>query len=332
MLKEEVIIKILGKTTLECPEVDQHVLRGILEEVLYNYEVQVACTALVVANDIQDKLILYLATKKLDGLSDLTIYNYKLHLVRFSNFMRKNIEDINAMDIRMYLATLSKETGIKNTSLATEISILKSFFNWLETEDYIVKSPMKKIKQTKVPKMLRNSLSVEELERLRDSCKTLRQRAIVEFLFSTGCRLSEVTHININDLNWGNYSLKVIGKGSKEREVYFSPKAKLYLQKYLNSRKDNTPALFVTERKPHTRLGNRAIQKEIKTIASNAGFDKSIFPHLLRHTFATLALRSGAPLTAIQKLMGHSDPATTELYAHINQDTIQEEYKKHFIQ
>lgn len=332
MIKDELITKILVKATNVWTDLDHHKLREILDEVLYEYEVEPACTALVVANNIQDRVILYLATKKLDGLSETTLYNYGLHLRRFTYYIRKNVEDINAADIRMFLSALSKDTGMKNSSLAAQISTLRSFFSWLEVEDYIVKSPLKKIKQTKTPKMVRKSLTVKELEMLRDSCTKLRQRALLEFFFATGTRLSELHQLNLDDINWRSYSLMVFGKGSKEREVYFTPKSELYLEKYVKSRNDNCPALFVTERKPFRRLGKRAIQREIKKIAENAGFDKSIYPHLLRHTFATLGLRAGASLTTIQRLMGHSDPGTTEIYAELSKDTVQEEYKKHFIQ
>jgi integrase/recombinase XerD len=209
---------------------------------------------------------------------------------------------------------------------------LKSFFGWLELEEYIPKDPTRKLKAYKLPKRLRKSLTVEELEMLRDSCKTLRERSILEWIFSTGCRLSEVINTDIDDLNFKDYSVRVIGKGNKEREVYFSPKAKLYLDKYLASRKDSCPALFVTLRKPIHRLGARGIQKEVDKIAVKAGFDKAVFPHLLRHTMATLGVQSGAKLTTIQHLLGHDDPSTTQIYAETSLEEVRLEYKQHLIQ
>lgn len=217
MLKNEVIIKILGKASLAMPEIEQLKLRDILEEVLYTYEVTSKTKELAVINDIQDKIILFLASKKIDGLSDKSLYNYKLQLARFSSYMQKDIDKIETMDIRMFLGYLSKQNNLKQTSLSTTISILKSFFNWLEQEEYILKSPMRKIKQPKKQKNLRKAFTIEELEVLRNACKTLRERALLEFIFSTGCRLSEISNIKIKDINWSNYSLKVIGKGSKER-------------------------------------------------------------------------------------------------------------------
>lgn len=332
MLKSEVITKILGKTYLSMPELDQLKLRDILEEVLYLYQVTSKSTDIARVNDIQDKIILFLASKKIDSLSYKSLYNYKLQLARFAFYMQKDIDKIETMDIRMYLGQLSKEKSLKQTSMSTLISILKSFFGWLEQEEYILKSPMRKIKQPKKSRNLRKALTLEELELLRGGCKTLRERALLEFIFSTGCRLSEVMNVDIVDIDWTNYSLKVIGKGSKEREVYFSAKAKIHLEKYLESRTDNSGALFVASKKPHIRLGSRSIQREIKNIAERANFNKSIYPHLLRHTMATLALSSGASLSSIQNLLGHDDLATTQIYAKLDKSSVREDYRRHLNQ
>lgn len=331
---QEVVVKLIDKITLVLPDTNVDNLKVLIEEVLYDYDIQVKETALVILSDIKDKVAIFLASKRIDGLSELTLYNYKLHLIRFSNVLRKNIDDIDSMDIRKFLVIYGTQRNIKKSTLSSEISVLKSFFGWLHNQEYIKKNPMATIKNTKVEKHIRKSLNAEELERLRDACKTLRERAIIEFLFATGCRLSEAVNVNIGDINWSDLSLKVIGKGSKERVVFINSKAKIYINKYLKSRttlNDEDP-LFVTQRKPIGRLGKRSIQTEIDNIAKAAGFDKSIFPHLLRHTMATLALRSGASLTTIQKLLGHTDPGTTQIYAETNDDVIREEYKKHLIQ
>lgn len=333
MLDEEITLKVIGKVTLLYPNINQNELRNILTEVLNNYEITAKEKGLI-ASDIPDRAMMYLAIKKLDGLSAKTLYNYKLHLEKMSGYIVKPVRLITTNDLRIYLAQLTKASNIKQTTLSTEISILKSFFSWLANEEIIPKDPMKKIKAPKIPIRLRNALNVEELERLRDACKTTRERALLEFIYSTGCRVSEVSDVNLSDINWNIKSLKVIGKGSKERAVYFSDKAKLYIEKYLKSRKDklNNPALFICSKKPYNRLGTRSIEKEINKIATAANFDKSVFPHLLRHTMATLALKSGASLTTIQKLLGHSDPGTTEIYAEISDDTVQQEYNKFLIQ
>jgi integrase/recombinase XerD len=209
-----------------------------------------------------------------------------------------------------------------------QISILKSFFGWLHMEEYITRNPMLRIKQTKEPKRLRHALSDEEIELLRQACRTDREKALLEFTVSTGSRLSEIVKIDRNDINWSERSLKVIGKGNKERVIYFSIKAKILLYKYLNSRNDDNPALFVTVRNPHHRIGGRSIEKIVKVIAERAGIDKPIFPHLLRHSFATHNINAGMPLPVLQHIMGHDNPSTTQIYAELSEENIMHEYRK----
>lgn len=323
--KDEVVIKLIGKLSLEFPELDQLKVRVIAEEVLYKYDVLPQETGLVVS-DIEDKLQMYLAVKKLDGLSKKTLYNYQLSLLNFASFIKKPIAAVNVMDIRMFLAVRCKD--MKASSVNGQISTLKSFFSFLHNEEYITKNPMVKIKQTKEPKRVRHAMSEEEVELLRQACKTDREKALIELLISSGTRLSEVVGINIENINWYEMSLYVIGKGNKERKVYFSTKAKILLKKYLNSRTDTSPALFVSSKKPHGRLGGRAIEREIKKIATRAGFEKSVFPHLFRHSFATHKLNSGMSLPVLQRLMGHESPDVTLIYAELSEDNIKHEYKK----
>lgn len=323
--KDEVIIKLIGKLTLEFPDLDQLKVRQIAEETLYKYDVVPQETGLVVS-DIEDKLQMYLAVKKLDGLSPQTLKNYNYNLLIFASYVRKPLAAINVTDLRMFLATRCKE--MKATSVNGQISILKSFFGWLASEEYIPKDPTKKLKPTKEPKRLRHAMTEEEIELLRQACKTDREKALVEFLISTGCRLSEVVSINVESINWYEMSVFVIGKGNKERKVYFSTKAKVLLKKYLQTRKGDSPALFASIRAPYGRIGGRAIEKEVNKIKERAGLDKSVYPHLFRHSFATHKLNSGMPLTVLQQLMGHESPETTLVYAELNDETIKHEYKK----
>jgi integrase/recombinase XerD len=323
---EELSIKILGKVSLLCPEIDQLKLREELLILLYNYEIGPAERALV-ASDIDEKVDLYLAVKKLEGLSSKTLKNYELILRKFSNRLIKPVSTITTNDLRLYMAVTTK--NLKQTTIGTIISTFKSFFGWMANEEMIPKDPTRSLKTPKIPIRLRNSLTIEEVERLRDACNTVRQRALLEFIFSTGARVSEVVNAKRDDINWQTLSLRVIGKGDKERVVYISEKSKMYVMRYLESRTDNTPALFISQKYPYHGIGARAIQDEINNIASYAGFEKSIYPHLLRHTMATLALKAGASLTTIQTILGHTDPATTEVYAEISNDTVAAEYKKY---
>lgn len=278
--------------------------------------------------DLQEKISLYLSAKRLDGLSNTTIENYKLELRLFSDKVKKKTQDITAADIRVYLGNLNH---LKMSTIGTKLSVLKSFFAWLSAEEIIQKDPTAKLKSPKTEKRLPKALTIEELEMLRESCKTIRQRAFVEVMYATGCRLAEVQQLNRKDINIQNMSTNVIGKGNKEREVYLSFKALFHLKKYLNSRADGCEALMVTERKPFHRLSKRGIQREIANIAKNAGLEKKVSPHVLRHTFATLTLNNGAELVAVQELLGHSSPETTLRYARITEERKHEQHKKYLV-
>lgn len=184
----------------------------------------------------------------------------------------------------------------------------------------------------KLEKRLRKALTVEELELLRDGCRTYRQRALLEFLYSTGCRLEEVEKLKISDIDWQNMKLRVIGKGNKERIVYLNAKAKVHLQKYLMTRLDDNTALFVTSKRPIKPLGRRSIEREIGKISEQSRLNKDVYPHLLRHTMATHLLNAGADLGTVQAILGHEDASTTQIYAQLTNANIEHEYRKHMAQ
>ena len=326
MLREELTIRLLDWFSDAFPGVDTDTLRAGLDNILYDYEINARERGLMVTGGFQDKIRLYIASKKLDGLANGTLQNYYRYLVKFSNYMAKELDAVTAIDIRRYLASVATNSDIQKSTMGARITILKSFFSWMQDQEYISKNPMRQIKMIKTEKRMRKSLTSEELERLRDGCETPRERALVEFLFATGCRLSEISALNVADLNWSDMTVRVIGKGSKERQVNFTPKARLYLQKYLNGRKDG--ALFQTGRAPIGRLTNRSIQKELDRIAKRAGFDKSIHPHLMRHTHATLLLKAGMKISDIADDLGHANIATTMIYAHTDPSNVRHEYQQ----
>jgi integrase/recombinase XerD len=328
MLKDEKIIEVVDKITTKYPNINGVHLRNIIEEILYNCDIISIENALVLRNNTLDKIKIYLASRRIDGLSNRTLKGYYQHLIRFSNSIHKNIEDITTMDIRYYLAQYLK-TNIKNTTLATEISTLKAFFKWLQIEKYIIDNPMDRIKNVQIDKYVREYLTHEELEIVRDSCNTLRQRALVEFIYSSGARLEEIIKLNKTDIDWQELSVKVVGKGNKERIVLISPKAKIHIQKYLMSRLDDNPALFITERHPINRLSGRAVEKEFSKIGENAKLSKPLFPHILRHSVASHLLQSGASLSEVQRYLGHSSPTTTQIYSRITDDMVKIAHKKY---
>lgn len=329
MKNDEATIRIIGKLDLLYPGMfDQALVRQAIEEVLYDYTVDDKETSLAVLDNMRDMILLYLATRKTEGLSNKTLESYGRALVRFADYIRKNVEDVSAMDIRMYLANRSKK-NLKNTTLANDTDILRGFFNWLEDEEYIVKSPMKKVKTPKVEKRLREALTKEEFEILRTGAKTLRQKALLELLYSTGCRLEEIEQMKKSDIDWQRLQIRVVGKGNKERIVFINATCQVHLRKYLMSRLDDDPAVFVTERKPIKFMGRRAIQREIKKIVEQSGLKKNVYPHLIRHTFATHMLNSGMNITILQEILGHEDTATTLIYATVDNQTIEHEYRKY---
>lgn len=329
MKSQEATIRIIGKLDLLYPgQFDQAIVRQAIEEVLYSYTVEDKETLPATLDNMSDRILLYLATRKTEGLSNKTLESYGRTLGRFSRYMRKNVEDITAMDIRMYLANRSKE-GIKNTTLANDTDILRGFFNWLEDEEYIQRSPMRKIKTPKVEKRLREALTKEEFETLRTGAKTLRQKALLELLYSTGCRLEEIEQMKKSDIDWQRLQIRVVGKGNKERTVYINATCQVHLRKYLMSRTDDCDAIFVTERKPIKFMGRRAIQREIKKIGKQSGLKRDVYPHLIRHTFATHMLNSGMSLDILQRILGHDEPATTLIYAELDNITVENEYRKY---
>jgi integrase/recombinase XerD len=279
--------------------------------------------------DLTEKIKWFLSSKKLEGLSPITLEGYDLELRLFRDAVKKRAQDITSADIRVYLG---QKQGLKMSTIGRKLSVLKSFFSWLAGEEIIQRDPTAKLKPPKTEKRLPKALSIEELEMLREACETVRQRAFIEVLYATGCRLSEVHQLNIKDINNQSMSCNVIGKGDKEREVYFSFKAMYHLNKYLNSREDDCEALMVTIRKPYRRLSKRGIQREIAAIAKNAGIESKVSPHSMRHTFATLTLNNGAELVAVQELLGHSSPDTTLRYARITEERKREQHKKFLVQ
>jgi integrase/recombinase XerD len=289
----EIIIRLVGKLTLEFPEINQLKVRQIAEEVLYKYDIVPQETGLTTSNDTEEKLHIYLVVKKLDGLSIRTLKNYNQELLKFANYLRKPLGSVTTMDLRMYLA--QRCINLKPSTTNTQNYILKSFFSWLREEEYIPQNPMLKIKATKEPGRLRHALTVDEVEVLRQKCKNIREKALLEFTYSSGCRLSEIVDINKEDIDWHNKTLKVIGKGNKERVVCFNTKSKYLLKEYILSRAD---------------LG------------------KSIYPHLLRHSIATHLLAAGMALHNVQALLGHSDPKTTQIYAETSIENVVYEYKR----
>ena len=322
-LKRNILIKLAENININFE--NQQTVERILVELLQDYTVVKNETSLTIS-DIPEKITMYLQAKKLEGIAASTLQNYFYFLRKLSEHTHKQVRDITLNDLRMFLYVECE--GIKPSTANTKVAYLQSFFKWMVDEEIIDKDPSRKLTQVRLPKRLRNSLTIEEIEKLRLACIDTRERALLELLFSTGCRLSEVVGINVEDLNYQELSIRVIGKGNKERIVYFNTKAKVHIENYTKERPGYSEALFVTSKKPYKRVGCRGIQLIINKIADRAGLDKSVFPHLFRHSMATLTLQNGASIITIQKLLGHSNVTTTEKYAQANMENVKFEYKQ----
>ncbi|MCM3444390.1 site-specific tyrosine recombinase/integron integrase [Metabacillus halosaccharovorans] len=318
----EVIVSTLA------PETEQDKLYIRLEEVLSNYEIH-RKTQKEIENDIQEKIDLFLSSRKIEGLSNKTLKGYKIELDLFARFVQKPVVQINTADVRKYLAHNDKWMV---STLDRKLSVLKTFFSWLVREELLLRDATAKIRAPKKPKRLIKSLTIEELEIVRDSCETLRERALIETMYATGCRLSEIKNMKKSDINLQQMSVRVIGKGDKERICYLSIKCLHQLRKYLNGRNDDCEYLFVTERKPIRKMSDRNIERIIDIIEDRSNLSKKLTPHVFRHTFAQLAMENGAELADVQHLMGHENPSTTLVYSHVSEERKKQAHKRYHVQ
>lgn len=319
-------------TGIVAPETDEIKLMHRMEEILSNYDIK-RKTELDIEDDTAEKIGMFLSAKQLEGLSQLTLDGYTIELNMFSDYVDNAIATIKTPEIRAYLASNNEwQVG----TIDKKLSVLKSLFGWLVQEELLLHDPTRKIKAPKKPKRLPKSLTIEELEIVRESCETFRERALMEVLYSTGCRLSEIANLKVSDLDYKNMSAKVVGKGDKERTVYFSFKAMHHLNKYLNTRKESGNEdynyLFIRERRPFVQLSTRSIQRAINIIEERAGLAKKLTPHVFRHTFATLGMENGADLVDIQHLLGHERPETTQIYAHVSEERKKQAHRRYHVQ
>lgn len=300
--------------------IQQKVLSNLLYKCTQNVEMKLLNEE---EGDFLTYIDIYANSMMLEGLSEETIKNKCYTLKALNRYLEKDIDKISVADLKMYI--LHKQARCKRNTLNTIIITIKAFFNFLCDEGYIEVNPSRKLKKVKETKRLRKSLNDITLEQVRLTCSNKRDRALIEFSYSTGLRVSELVKLDINDLDFTSNKLSVIGKGNKERFVMFSDIAKFYIKQYLNERRDDNPALFVSIKKPYNRIGKRGIEKIFTKIKDTLGM-KELYPHLLRHTFAT-KLAATADITVVQKLLGHSSINTTMVYTEINDDKVNYQYK-----
>lgn len=322
------LVSKLSKTQLKSS--DLMTVLSAIDSIANNYDFKEKSTELAVYNDIFPKLAeLFLQSKKLEGLSENSLTLYRGRLKIFFETMQKNPEEITTNDIRCFLVGYQKRTGISDRTLDKFRQIINVFYTWLTDEEYITKNPCRNIKEIKYEVTPRRSLTRMELEMIRRACKTKRDLAIVDTLYSTGCRVSELINMKISDINTEDKSIHIIGKGKKHNTCYFNTNAQLSLNEYMEERKDDNPYLFVTSRRPFNKLSTKNVELIFKKLSISTGI--IVTPHIMRHTCATLSLQSGMPLPMVQKMLGHASSDTTLIYAEISKDTIKNSHIKYVI-
>lgn len=279
-------------------------------------------------NENIDYLKKYLDAKKLEGCSEKTLSYYESTIERMLVFLKKNIREISTDDLRCYLSNYHSENKTSMVTIDNIRRILSGFFAWMEDENYIIKSPARRIHKVKTAQLIKETFSDENIESLRSACTRIRDLALVEFLSSTGVRIGELILLDRNSINFYERSCIVLGKGNKQREVYFDAKTKIHLQDYLKSRDDNNPALFVSANNPHQRLTISGVEKILQKIGMRAGVGR-VYPHKFRRSLATMAIDKGMPIEQVQKLLGHVRIDTTMHYAMVNQSNVKLAHRKY---
>jgi len=272
-------------------------------------------------------LMSFLSAKQIEGCSEKTINYYRNTIFKMLKSVNLKIESITTDDLRKYLAEYKNQSNASKSTIDNIRRVLSSFFSWLEDEGYISKNPVRRIHRIKTKRVVKDVLSDENFEVLRDKCDNIRDLAMIELLASTGIRVGELVNLNIDDVLFSERECVVLGKGDSERIVYFDAKTKIHLQKYLESRNDNNPALFVSLRKPHNRLGISGVEKRMRKLGMEAKI-KKIHPHKFRRTMATNAIDKGMPIEQVQRLLGHVQIDTTMQYAMVNQNNVKISHRK----
>ena len=317
----------LAQTYLSKEQIER--LNGDLNIILQKYEdLKERCTELMDPDSsYMEYLNLFLKRKETEGKSARTIEQYRLHLSRMLCYFNKPINKIRENDLFVYLTKYKNIRKVSNTYLNNIRRVFSSFFGWLNNKGFISKNPAIGLEPIKTEKKIRKGFSDEELDKLKRVCDNKRDLALIEFMYSTGVRASELVSLNKNDIDYYEKSVIVYGKGNKEREVYLTPIACAYLKEYLDSRKDNNEALFVSTRSPYNRLTVAGIERILNKIGKNAGVG-NVHPHRFRRTMATNILNKGMPLEEVKELLGHSKLDTTMIYCTVNKENVKHSHQR----
>ena len=324
---------MVEKVIAEIEQEMSHVINSMqieeLHKVLVNSLCKLECNQEKLCSEKEiDYLNIFLCAKQVEGCSAKSIKYYRSTIENTLKIIKKNIKYITTEDLRKYLVDYQNKSLCSKVNLDNIRRILSSFFSWLEDENYILKNPVRRIHKIKTGKVVKETFSDETIEILRDNCKELRDLAMVDLLNSTGMRVGELVKLNIEDINFNERECIVFGKGDKERRVYFDAKAKIHLQNYLNSRKDNNSALFVSLIRPYNRLQISGVEIRMRGLGRKLEINK-VHPHKFRRTLATRAIDKGMAIEQVQRLLGHQKIDTTMQYAMVNQNNVKISYRKY---
>lgn len=327
-MKDKLIAGIQASMASVLSPAQQEELRRVLTYHLHNVEVtgrQAADPQETTENG--GLLEVFIAAKRVEGCSEKSLKYYDSTIRQMIDSVKKPVREISTDDLRVYLAYYQKERGSSKVTIDNMRRIFSSFFGWLEDEDYIFKSPVRRIHKIKADKTIKDTFSDEGLELLRDACEEVRDLAMIDLLASTGMRVGELVGLNREDINFQERECVVFGKGNKERLVYFDARTKIHLQNYLDNRDDDNPALFVSLTLPRERFLTGGVETRLREIGKRADL-KKVHPHKFRRTLATRAIDKGMPIEQVQRLLGHVKIDTTMTYAMVNQANVKNSHRK----
>ena len=328
-MKNEIINTVIGQMSKTLDSIQLKNLRENLAFTLSNYNItqlEHGADKYIIENT--ELLGSFLSAKKIEGCSDKTIKYYQATIQKLLNHLQISVRSITTSDLRIYLSEYQEQKQSSKVTIDNMRRIFSSFFAWLEDEDYIIKSPVRRIHRVRTDTLIKETISDEALELLRDSCTETRDLALIDLLASTGMRVGELVKMNISDINFQERQCIVFGKGNKEREVYFNARTKIHLQQYIQQRTDSNPALFVSLSAPHTRLTISGIEVRLRNLGKDINLHK-IHPHKFRRTLATQAIDKGMPIEQVQRLLGHVKIDTTLHYAMVNQSNVKMAHRKY---
>lgn len=324
-MKQKLINEVIQKMLPFLNNAQAEKLQDVMLHTLWNYEICESESEL--QEKEQDFVGMFLSAKRIEGCSEKSLKYYQSTIQAMLDELGKGVKEIVTEDIRGYLTNYQSERHSSRVTIDNIRRILSSFFAWLEDEDYILKSPVRRIHKVKTASNIKETYSDETLELMRDSCSEIRDLAMIDLLASTGMRVGEMVLLNRNDINFNERECIVFGKGDKERMVYFDARTKLHLQCYLDSRSDDNPALFVSLRAPHKRLTIGSIESRLREMGKRLGVPK-VHPHKFRRTLATMAIDKGMPIEQLQQLLGHKRIDTTLQYAMVKQSNVKLAHRK----